>query len=140
MKGVGRDSSVSTVTQYRLHGLGIKSRYGASSFVVVQTGSESHRTSCTMSTVSFSGMHLARYGGNHPRHEARRLNNYRTIPFWGFLVISRMNFTFQDGCVNSGRFILFVLCVDMIRAFLQYRFLISQFRNSKLISNYSVGM
>jgi hypothetical protein len=140
MRGVGRDSSFGTGTPYRLHGPGIKSRYWASSFALVRTGSGSHWTSYTMSTVSFSGMHLARYGGNHSRHEARRLKESRTILLLALVVISRMNFTFQEVYVNYGLLKLFVLIIYMIRTFLQYRFLISQFRNSKLNSNYAVGM
>ena len=74
MRGVGRNSSVGTAAPYRLHGPGIRSRYGANYFPLVQTGSGSHRTSCT---VSFSGMQLPIHDGNLPRHQAPSLKESR---------------------------------------------------------------
>jgi len=123
MRGVGRGCSVGSGTPYRLQGLGIKSRYDANSFTPVQTGSVSHRNSCTMSTLSFSVTYLLRYGGNHTHHQVQRLKKTRTITLLTFVDRSNLNCTFQEGCVNSGCFKLFVLCIDIISAFIKYQFL-----------------
>ena len=85
-------------------------------------------------------MRLPRRGCNHSRHQAPKLKESRAMPLWAFVVSSSVKFNFQEGCVYSGRLKLFVLSIDIIMNFLQYRFLISQIRNSELIANYSVGM
>jgi len=56
------------------------------------------------------------------------------------VVRSSVNFSFQEQCVNSGRLKLFVLKIDIIWDFLEYRFFITQIRISKRIANSSLDM
>ena len=63
---VGRDSVGGIATRYGLDGPGIESRWGSRFSAPVQTGSEAHSASYTMSTGSFPGAKRPERGVNHP--------------------------------------------------------------------------
>jgi hypothetical protein len=69
----GRDGSVGLATRYELDAPGIESRWGARFSAPAMTGPESHPTSCTMGTGSFSGVKRPVLGVDHPPHLVPRL-------------------------------------------------------------------
>jgi hypothetical protein len=133
MRGVGRDSSVTTGTQYRLHGPGIKYRYEAKSFTPVQKFFVSLRTSCTMSTVSLSGMKLPSHVGNHPQLQPSRLKESRAIPLCAFVGSSRVihlsggMWNFHSVKINCTKYRCYYGLFTIF-------FIIQQIRNSNLIA------
>jgi hypothetical protein len=70
---MGRESSISTVTRYRLDGPGIKFQRGARLSTRVQTGPGAHPAFNKMGTESFPGVKQLGLGGDHPPHLAPRL-------------------------------------------------------------------
>jgi hypothetical protein len=67
------------VTDYRLDGPGIESRWGQD-FSHVYTGPEAHPASCTIGTGSFPGVKQPGHGADHPPLLVPRLRMGRAIP------------------------------------------------------------
>jgi len=102
---VGRDSSVGIAIRYGLDDPGIESRWKRGFSLPVQTGSGAHPASYTMGTGSFTGVMRPGHGVHHPppcSAEVKvRVKLYLYSPFWAFVALSRVNFTFTCNRVQS---------------------------------------
>jgi hypothetical protein len=112
---VGRDSSVGIVTQYRLVGPGIESRWGRDFPHPSRLALKSDPASYTMGTGSFPGVKRPERGVDHPPHLAPRLKKeyILLLPLWAFVACCRLNFAFtftftQGGGELNGRWQLLV--------------------------------
>ena len=102
---MGRDSSVGIAIRCGLDGPGIESRWKRDFSHPVQTGPGAHPASYTTGTGSFTGVKRPGRGVHHsPPCSAEvkvRVKLYLYSPFWAFVALSRVNFTFTCNRVHS---------------------------------------